>query len=157
MKLNVTIENQMRNEEIVEIEICNGNWKYWDDYMDSTEKESLTINTFNKAHYLAFPVNDEIKFDIDQEAYENDGEIIYRQKSVRTYDSLLNYLNCRIQNVKEDAHIFKEQTFECVLFDDIEGMTSERTLTENLVYKSEESRLGNKGAKILTVKIEVIE
>ena len=156
MKLNVTIENQMRNEEIVEIEICNGNWKYWDNYMESTEKESLTINTFNKAHYLAFPVKDEIKFDLDKEAYEK-GEIIYRQKSVRIYDTLLEFLNCRINNVKEDAHIFKEQTFECVIFDDYAGRFSEMELESEITLKSEESYCFDKGAKRLTVKIEVIE
>lgn len=157
MKLNVTIENQMRNEEIVEIEICNGNWKYWDKYMESTEKESLTINTFNKAHYLGFPVKDELHFDFDEETYEETGEIIYRQKSVRTYTTLLEYLNCRINNVKEDAHIFKEQTFECVLFDDYTDRFSEMELESEITLKSEESYCFNKGAKKLTVKIEVIE
>lgn len=157
MKLDITIENKMRSENIVEIEICKGNWQYWDDFMETNEKESLTINTFNKAHYLAFPVKDEIKFDLDQEAYENDGEIIYRQKSVRIYDSLLQFLNCRINNVKEDAHIFKEQTFECVLFDEYTDKFSEMELESEVTLKSEENRLGNKGAKKLTVKIEVIE
>lgn len=136
MKINVTIKNQIKDTEIVEIEICNGNWKYWDDYMDSTEKESLTINTINKAHYLHFPVQDVLQYGLDEEAYEN-GEIVYKKETVRLYHSLLKYLNCRIKNVKE-SRLFKDQTFECVIYDNF-GRYSGRTLEEDICYKTGET------------------
>ena len=159
MKIEITITNEARNEEIVEIEICNGNWKYWDDYMEQlpSQKESLTINTINKSYYLHYPVKDEIQH-YDYELYKQTGELKKTYKSFRVYDSLLQYLNCRIENVKEDCGKFSDNkhTFRCAIFDDVTKY-SDKTIESEVGYSSYESRLFEKGLKWLTVEIEVIE
>ena len=159
MKMNITITNEMRNEEIVEICICNGNWKYWDDYMEAlpSEKQSLTINTINKAYYLHYPVKDEIQH-YDYDLYKKTGELKETDKSFRAYESLLSFLNYRIDNVKEDYCKWndKEHTFRCAIFDDITRY-AEKTIESEISYKSYESYCFNKGLKWLTVKIEVID
>lgn len=156
MKMNITITNEMRNEEIVEIEICNGNWKYWDDFMDGIEKQSLTINTINKAYYIHFPVKDEIQH-YDYDLYKETGELKKTHKTFRTYESLLSFLNYRIDNFKEEYCKWntKEHTFRCVIFDDITRY-SDKTLESEMSYESYESYSFEKGLKWLTVKIEVI-
>ena len=159
MKMNITITNEMRNEEIVEICICNGNWKYWDDYMEAlpSEKQSLTINTINEAHYLHFPVKDEIQH-YDHDLYKKTGELKKTNKSFRVYESLLSFLNYRIDNVKEDYCKWndKEHTFRCAIFDDVTTY-SEKTIESEISYKSYESHCFEKGLKWLNIKIEVIE
>lgn len=158
MKMNITITNEMRNEEIVEIEISNGNWKYWDDFMDGIEKQSLTINTINKAHYLPFPVKDEIQH-YDYDLYRETGELKETYKSFRVYDSLLQYLNCRIGNVKEEQSsrfADKEHTFRCAIFDETTRYNG-KTIESEISYESSESFCFERGLKWLTVKIEVIE
>lgn len=159
MNFKITIENEMRNEEIVEIEICRGNWKYWDDFMDAlpSEKESLTLNTINKAHYLHFPVKDEIQH-YDYDLYEETGELKETHKSFRTYDSLLSFLNYRINNVKEEPRRWREKinTFRCAIFDDITRY-SDKTIECNMEYESKESFCFEKGLKWLKIIIEVIE
>lgn len=154
MKIEITITNEARNEEIVEIEISNGNWKYWDDYMDGFEKESLTINTINKAHYLHFPVKDEIQH-YDYDLYRETGELVETDKSFRVYDSLVEYLNCRINNAKEYKYDNKH-TFRCAIFDDITKY-SDKTIESEVSYSSYERDLFKTGLKWLTVEIEVIK
>ena len=125
MKMNIQITKIGKgfletDEEIVNIDICNGHWKYWDTYTE--EKVSLTINTIRNAHYINLPVKNAYGF-TDVELYNETGEIQTEKAIVRTYNTLLDYLNCRIGNVKEDykkghyGRYYKDgRTFNAVLF-----------------------------------------
>lgn len=130
--------------EIVDIDICNGNWKYNDDMMENTEKESLTINTVCKSAYLSLPVKDAIGYH-DKKAWEENREIKITGATVRTYDSLLDYLNCRINNVKESC--LKEHIFHCVLFEN-NSFSRDNKATNDIVYEKE---------ALCEVKITVVE
>lgn len=131
MNLNIKITQKgtgfKNDEELVNIDICNGNWKYWDNYFEGYGKESLTINTINKAHYIQLPVKDVYSFH-DNELYEKTGEIQVKEVSVRTYPTLLEYLNCRIENVKED---YKKGTYKLLNYDEKGGRTFTATIFEN--------------------------
>lgn len=161
MKMNVQIKQigvgfLETDKEIVNIDVCNGNWKYNDDYMDTDEKIALTINTVNKAHYLHKPVKDVYPIH-DHKAYEQNREIIVKDALVRPYDSLLTFLNCRLNNVKEDYKkgtydlIYAEkggETFKCVLFDDDVHASKDGDVVGEIVFKKE---------ALLEVKIAVVE
>ena len=118
-------------ETIVEIDINCGNWKYWDDMQETTEKTSLTINNIGKSYYLTTPVKDAIGYH-DQEAWEENREIIIKGASVRTYDSLLEYLNCRINNAKESC--LKNHTFNAVMFEEDFVKSTDNTVVKDIVY-----------------------
>lgn len=159
MKMNVQVIAKRtgytdENTKIVDIDISNGHWKYWDDYMDceDTEKVSLTINTIGKAYYLNMPVKDIINMH-DLKHYEKTGELKVTGTSVRIYDSLLQFLNCRIDNVKEKSKTaywkicdINCQEFECFLFS--ETYNSFDDLNEDIVYEKDEE---------IVIKITVIE
>lgn len=119
------------DEEIVNICVCNGNWKYWDDYFEGYEKESLTINTINKAHYLSLPVNDAYPIHNREEALQ--GNLIIEQAIVRPYNNLLEYLNCRIENTKEEycKHGWTERTYHIVM---LEGDSDRNDVTAERLY-----------------------
>ena len=100
MKFN--IEVKLDSEKIVDIDISNGSWKYWDSYMEDDEKVALTINTINETHYLQMPVKDAYAFH-DMKIYKDKGEVKVESACIRYYDSFLSYLNFRLDNVKEDV------------------------------------------------------
>lgn len=121
-KINIKItkkETGFRNDKkIIDADICNGNWKYWDNHYEFEEKETLTINNICKSIYLSAPVKDAYPF-YDHEAVKERHELIVTDAMVRTYDSLIDYLNHRVNNCKEDykKHGWTERTFTIVLFD----------------------------------------
>ena len=119
MKLNIEITKKgtgffTDDETIVKIDVNNGNWKYWEDSQEGHEKTSLTINNICKSHYIHLPVKDAYGFH-DHDLYNETGEIQVKSASVRTYDSLLDYLNYRINNVKEDV---KSGTWKLLNYDE---------------------------------------
>ena len=159
MKLNVKITQigvgfLETDKEIVNIDVCNGNWKYNDDMMESDEKIALTINTVNKAHYLHMPVKDAYPLH-NHKAFDETREIKVIDALVRPYDNLLTFLNCRLNNVKEDYRKGTYdlldyadkggETFMCVLFDD---ENSRDDVVGDIVYKKD---------ALIEVKIAVIE
>ena len=119
------------DKEIANICVCNGNWKYWDDYFEGYEKESLTINTINKAHYLSLPVNDAYPIHNHEEAVQ--GNLIVEQAIVRPYSNLLEYLNCRIKNTKEEycKYGWTERTYNIVM---LEGKVNRKDVVADRVY-----------------------
>ena len=158
MKMNIQIIAKRtgytdENTEIVDIDICNGHWKYWDDHMDTDDKVSLTINTIGKAYYLNMPVKDTIDMH-DLEHYKETGELKVTGTHVRVYDNLLHFLNCRIDNVKEDAKSgywkickINSAEFECTLFESAYSNYND-DLSADIVYAEDEE---------VVVKIAVIE
>lgn len=160
MKMNVKITQKgvgflESDKEIVNIDVCNGNWKYWDYLMENDEKVALTINTVNKAHYLHLPVKDVIPSH-DHKAFEETREIVVKSASVRTYDNLLTYINCRLGNVKDDYkrgayELFNYdekggETFHCVIFENNEHLSGD--VVKDIVFEKE---------ALLEVKIAVVE
>lgn len=140
------------NTKIAEIDICNGHWKYWGEELENNgEKIGLTLNNISKAYNLFRPVKDEIpRYDFKH--YEKTGEIIEIGKITRDYDNLLEFINCRIDNLKEDMkkkswEIIGENSKEypCFVFFD---RSSNDSIRENIVYGYDEE---------LLVKIIVIE
>lgn len=144
------------NKEIATIDICNGHWKYNDNMMETDEKISLTLNTIGKAYYLSKPVKDAYPY-YDHKLYKETGEIKVKEASVRLYDNLLDFLNCRINNVKDD---YKKgtyklldydkkggMTFNCVLFED-DIMLSESTVVNDITFKKD---------GLLEINIKVVE
>ena len=149
MKMNIKITKLETGflrtpTEIIDIDICNGNWKYHDDHMETEEKIPLTINTICNSAYLSLPVKDAIGF-YDKKEWEENRNIIISGASVRTYDSLLYYLNCRINNAKDSC--LDEHTFNCVLFED-NSFTKDHTVVNDIVYEKE---------SLLEVKIIKVE
>ena len=136
------------NEEIVNIDICNGNWKYWDTHSETEEKTSLTINNIYNAHYLNKPVKDVYPF-YDYEKAREENILIVTDAMVRTYDTLLGYLNCRINNSKEEykKYGWTERTYNIIMFDESIVRSSD-DVTEGVNY--------NKG-NLIEVKITVVE
>lgn len=141
MKMNIQItkieKGFLSNEnEIVNIDICNGHWKYeennWED-----GKISLTLNNICKAHYLHQPVKDAYPFYDFEEVKENNN-LIVTDAMVRTYDSLIDYLTHRINNTKEDykKHGWTERTFTIVLFD-LSTKKFRDDVTTDIVYEQE--------------------
>lgn len=128
----------MTDEKLAEITVNNGNWKYWERQMETTEKQTLTINNIHDAVILNRPVKDAIGI-YDQEAWENDCEIIVADAMVRTYDNLLSYLNCRINNTKEDykKHGWTERTFTAVLFEPVFKLSKDDTVIANIEHEVE--------------------
>lgn len=119
-KLNIQITKENRydgQEKILDIDIKNGNWKYWEDHFEFEEKQSLTINNICKSFYLSTPVKDAYPF-YDYEHLEETNELIVKDAMVRTYDSLLDYLNHRVNNCKDDykKHGWTEREFTIILF-----------------------------------------
>ena len=157
MKLNIQITQigtgLTSDELIADIDVCNGNWKYWDKYMETDEKVSLTLNTIRQSYYIELPIKDAYGFH-DFDLYDKTGELKIESAAVRTYNTLLDYLNCRIGNIKEDVkkghyeRYYAEEggrTFNAVLFK--EPRTS-KDVCEAITY--------NKKAMI-EVKIAVVE
>lgn len=142
MKLEIKItkkETGIRNDEtLAEITVNNGNWKYWENHMETTEKQTLTINNIHDARILNQPVKDAIGIH-DQEAWKNDREIKVIDAGVRTYDNLLSYLNCRINNVKDcyKRHGWTEAHYTAVLFDEVFKLTKDDTVTANIEFETE--------------------
>ena len=153
MKMNIKLTKigtgfLENDREIVNIDITNGHWKYWDYHMETDAKEPLTINSINKAHYLHFPVKDAFPY-CDTKLAREKHEYKVIDAMVRTYDTLLSYLNCRIENTKEDYWKFgwAEDKFTIVLFD----LASEKfreDVTKDVVYEKE---------ALCEVKITVVE
>lgn len=142
------------DRKIVEIDICNGRWKYWDYYIETDEKIALTINTIGEAHYIGLPVKDAYGFH-DDDLYNETGEIQIADAIVRTYCTLLDYLNHRLSNVKEDVKSGtwkllnwdeNGRIFNAVLFD--EPRRSSDDICEDITYTLEGE---------IEVKISVVE
>ena len=152
MKMNIQIQKETgtyKGENIVEIDIKNGNWKYWDNHMETDEKISLTINNICKAFILNQPVKDTYSFH-DQKAWKENREIKITSASVREYETLLTYLNYRINNAKEDYKKWgdTEKTYTAVLFDEEFKSSCTKDVTENMIYEID---------GLITVKIRVVE
>ena len=149
-KLNIKIQKENRYKEletIVEIDHNNGHWKYWDDYMERTQddKISLTMNNIGEAHYLAMPVKDAYPF-CDHDLLKETGEYKITNAVVRPYNNLHEYLNCRIANAKEDfnsniEHIMKYREkgrqYTAVLFDEQFQKHSDDSVVKDIVYEAE--------------------
>ena len=152
MKMNIQITKigtgLRTNEEIVNIDICNGNWKYNDWYMETDEKISLTMNNITEAEYLHYPVKDAYPHYDMEKARKYELEVI--DASIRSYDSLHKYLVYRINNCKEDykEHGWTERTFNIILFDEKYVKSDEQTVVKDIVYE-------NQG--LCEVKITVVE
>ena len=153
MKMNITLTKIgtgifETDSKIADITICNGNWRYNDDHIDTDEKVPLTINTIRKSHYLSQPVKDAYPF-YDHEALQENNEIKVIDAMVREYDSLLEYLNCRIDNTKEGycKYGWTERTYNIVLFD-LSSKKFRENVTEDIVYEKD---------ALLEVKFTVME
>ena len=141
-KFNINIEKANKYNEfetIVEIDINNGNWKYWDTYMETDEKMSLTINNIGEAYYLTQPVKDAGNFH-DHELYEKTGEFKVVGANVNTFNTLTEFINCRLNNVKEDvkSNIYNivyakkgGRTFNAVLFNE---QRRSKDIVEDITY-----------------------
>ena len=160
MKMNITITQKNvglfeTDKEIVNIDVCNGNWKYMDDMMETDEKIPLTINTVNKSYYLDLPVKDVYAFH-DEKLYNETGEIQTKDVSVRTYESLLSFLNHRLNNVKED---YKKGTYKLLDYDKKGGRVFTAVLFEQ--KRGQDSNVINDiiyvKKAMIEVKIAVIE
>ena len=154
MKMNIQITKigtgfLESDKVIADIDICNGNWKYTDNLMESEDKIPLTLNTIRKSHYLDKPVKDAYPF-YDHDKLVNDDEIVVTGAMVRTYDNLLDFINCRIKNTKEDhkRHGWTERTFEAILFEKVYVRATEDDVVANISYES-------KG--LIEVRMEIIE
>ena len=154
MKLNIQITLKetgifKTEEKIVEIDICNGNWKYWDRYSEDDTKKTLTLNNIHNAHVIHYPVKDAIPSH-DIEAWKQDHEIIVNGASVRRYDNLLSYLQCRVDNAKDSykKHGWTEHYYAAVLFEMESYFTREDTVTKDITYEAE---------GLIEIKITVVE
>lgn len=136
-------------QKIAKIDVHNGHWKYWDNMMETDKKESLTLNNISKATYLHQPVKDAISHH-DYKNYKENGELVVNDASIRTYNTLLDYIVCRINNTKEAYHDYgwKKEKFNCILFEDVYVKSDENTVVKNIEYR----KMG-----LLTVEMEVIE
>ena len=153
MKMNITITKIgtgifETDSKIADIDICNGNWKYNDDHMETDEKIPLTINTIRKSRYLSQPVKDAYPF-YNHDAVKENNELIVTDAMVRIYESFLEYLNCRIENTKEEYCKFgwTERTYNIVLFD-LASNKFRDDVTGDIVYEKE---------ALLEVKFTVVE
>ena len=151
MKLNIQItkiqKGFLSNEnEIVNIDINNGNWKYEENNWEKG-KISLTINNICKAHYLHQPVKDAYPF-YDKEEAKN-YNLVVEDAMVREYDSLIDYLTHRINNVKENykKYGWTEQTFNIILFD-LNTKKFRDDIVADIVFEKE---------ALCEVKISVVE
>ena len=161
MKINVKITKKglgffESDKEIVDIDICNGAWKYWDCYMETNEKVPITINTITKAHFLHYPVKDAFPHH-DMDLYKETGEIKVVDASIRVYENLLSFLNCRIDNVKQD---YKKGTYKLLDYDKKGGVTFYATLFDYDIRRSEETVINDiifENEGLIEVKIKVIE
>jgi hypothetical protein len=131
-------------EELAGATVKNGNWKYNDDYMDSEDLEPITINTIGNTHYLTLPVKDFLP-SYDWDKYHESGELVEIGGTWRLYHSFIEYLNCRINNVKDSC--INEWEFNCVLMK-FNGFYSEL---------AEESEANYKNGANVTVFIEKVE
>lgn len=155
MKMNIQITQKTskyvtwNNEKVVEIDIKNGNWKYWDYHQDTNEKTSLTINNIADAFYLHQPVKDTYTF-YNHEAIKNEHKLIIEGVDVRMYETLIEYLNRRINNAKEDYKAYgdKEKVYKCVLFEQEFENSRTNDATGNIIYEVE---------GLLEVKITMVE
>lgn len=154
MKMNIQITKIETgflkfNEEIVNIDINNGNWKYWDRFSETEEKTPLTMNNFHDATILGQPVKDALPH-YDEEKWENEDELVQDDAYVRTYDTLMGYLNCRIGNLK-DSYKRRGKTeliTNIVLFNKKYVRSNEDDIVGNAVYEAED---------LLEVKITIVE
>ena len=153
MKMNITITQKTgrltiyENKKIAEITICNGNWKYWETYMETTEKQTLTMNNIGEAILLAQPVKDAYPIH-DHKAFEEERKIIVKEAHVRTYNTLHYYLTCRIANLKEDykKYGWTDLTANVVLFED--KYIRNDKVTDEINYEL---------CGLIEIKLEVVE
>ena len=133
-KFEIAILDAEDNQVIASATVKNGNWQYVDDYMETDKMESVTINTINKTHYLLNPVKDYIQH-YDWDKFHETGDLVETGKSWRIYNTLLEYLNCRIGNLS-DYRVKRERTreFECILMS-FQGYYSK--INEECDYKFE--------------------
>ena len=153
MKMNIQITKikngfLRNNEEIANIDINCGNWKYWEHTMKTDEKISLTLNNICKTHLLHQPVKDAYPFYDHEKAKEN-YELIVTDAMVRTYDSLIDYLTHRINNCKDDykKYSWTESDFTIVLFD-LSTKKFRDDIVTDIVYEKE---------ALCEVKITIVE
>lgn len=141
MKLRIEIRNQ-KEEKIVEIDVNNGRWKYWDDYFDNDEKIPLTINTVYESKYLHLPVKIGNAI-YDTEVYKEEGKLVMKDAYTICYDSLLSFLNYRIDSIKKDIKSgFYKSFYEekggkkifATLFDDYH-YENEKTVISDVKYE----------------------
>lgn len=152
VKLNVQIEKKTgiyENKLIADIDINNGNWKYWEIYTDGAEKQTLTINNVHDSVILNAVVKDAIGIH-DTELWKNETELKVKDAMVRRYDNLLSYLNCRVNNVKDDfkKHGWTERTFTAVMFEEVYVKSADESVVRDIVYEAD---------GLIEIKIKVIE
>lgn len=141
-KFNINIEKANKYNEfetIVEININNGNWKYWDDYMESDDKISLTINNIGEAYYLTQPVKEAVgMYDIEL-LKQNKAKVV--GANINTFNTLIEFINYRLNNVKEDVKsniydiVFAKKggrTFNAVLLD--QPTFTSKDIVEDITY-----------------------
>ena len=141
MKMNIKITKQAtgiytEDEVIIDIYINNGNWRYWENYFENNETQSLTINNICKSNYLSQPVKNAYPIH-DHDLLKKTGELQVTGAMVRTYDSLIDYLNHRINHVKEDykKHGWDEREFTIVLYDLTTKL--QKDIVKDIVYEKE--------------------
>ena len=115
-------------ETIAEATVRNGNWKYWDEIMETGEKVPVTINTIGKTYYLTKQVRDCLNT-YDWDKYKETGELEKDGEIFRHYDSLLEYLICRMGNTHREAK------FNCNLLS-MKGRYSEITADSPVTFEN---------------------
>lgn len=148
MNIQITKENHYgEQEKIVNIDIKNGNWKYWDRYCKGEEKQTLTINNVHDMTIINQPVKDALAYH-DIELFKETGKLKMTCASVRTYDNLLSYLNCRINNAKDDYKKwgYTERRYTAVLFEEEFYLTKDETAIRDITFEC-------KGLIEITIKV----
>lgn len=148
MRLEVEITEKKRgnyspDRTIVKMTCNHGHWKHWDNMMEieDTELVSLTINTLYDSYYLNKPVKDVITH-YDHEIWKEKRELVATGKSARFYNTLMDYIHCRVKNFKENKSMWKysddwkTETYTCFLFED-NVIYSDMKLEDDLIFKYE--------------------
>ena len=138
------------DKKLAEIEINNGHWRFWENHMEceETEKIPLTINNIHDAFVLNQPVKDAYGL-YNSELWKEERKLVVDSAMVRRYENLLGFLNCRINNAKEDYKKWgdTEKCYTAVLFEEEYYRCSEDTVVSDIRYEKE---------ALIEVKIEII-
>ena len=145
MEIKVTISNQ--EEKIASAIIKNGRWTYSEKYLEEPIK--LTINNVFQTDLLQMPVRDAYGY-IDNTLYKKTGKIQIKKADVRKYHTLLDFLNYRINNVKEE---YKSKTYD-LLFKDT-GHTFNAVLFEDEYDKSNDITKEIVNNKIMAIEVNI--
>lgn len=141
-KFNINIKQENiygELETIVDIDINRGNWKYWDRYFQNREKIKLTINNIHDVTIVNMPVKDAVPI-WDMDIWENERELIVKDACIRTYDNLLSYLNCRIDNMKELNKKYgrMHENWTAVLFEREIVRNKDNAVVRDIKYEQED-------------------